>query len=117
MSPASAGGNGASGVVLRRLLEQTMPYGRHAGRRIADLPGSYLNWFARRGFPAGELGRLLALMHELDHNGLAYLLDPLRGGTEAGSGGHDAGSGQPVVQELPFPVEQRPGESEAEQRD
>ncbi len=26
----------------------------------------------------GELGKLLALMHELDHNGLASLLDPLR---------------------------------------
>ena len=45
---------------------------------IADLPGNYLNWFAREGFPPGELGRLLALMHELDHNGLSSLLDPLR---------------------------------------
>jgi uncharacterized protein (DUF3820 family) len=26
----------------------------------------------------GGLGRLLALMHELDHNGLTRLLDPLR---------------------------------------
>ncbi|PJI51288.1 hypothetical protein CTI14_63440, partial [Methylobacterium radiotolerans] len=32
-------------------------------------------WFARKGFPPGELGRLLALMHELDHNGLSSLLD------------------------------------------
>ena len=45
---------------------------------IADLPGNYLNWFAREGFPKGELGRLLALMHEIDHNGLSSLLDPLR---------------------------------------
>lgn len=28
----------------------------------------------------GEIGRLLALMHELDHNGLSSLLDPLRKG-------------------------------------
>ena len=48
------------------------------GRLIADLPGNYLNWFARTGFPPGEIGRLLALMQELDHNGLAALLDPLR---------------------------------------
>ena len=47
-------------------------------RLIADLPGNYLNWFAREGFPPGEIGRLLALMQELDHNGLSALLDPLR---------------------------------------
>jgi uncharacterized protein (DUF3820 family) len=45
---------------------------------IADLPGRYLNWFARKGFPPGEIGLLLALMQELDHNGLSSLLDPLR---------------------------------------
>jgi len=45
-----------------------MPYGKYKGRLIADLPGQYLNWFAREGFPPGELGRLLALMQELDHN-------------------------------------------------
>lgn len=63
---------------LQLLLTRTMPYGTYKGRVIADLPGHYLNWFAREGFPPGELGRLLALMHELDHNGLSALLDPLR---------------------------------------
>lgn len=63
---------------LERLLVLQMPYGKYKGRLLADLPGHYLNWFAREGFPTGELGRLLALMHELDHNGLRELLDPLR---------------------------------------
>ena len=63
---------------LQLLVSRTMPFGKHKGRLIADLPGNYLNWFAREGFPPGELGRLLALMHELDHNGLSSLLDPLR---------------------------------------
>ena len=63
---------------LERLLQVQMPYGKYKGRLIADLPGNYLNWFAREGFPKGELGRLLALMHELDHNGLSQLLVPLR---------------------------------------
>ena len=63
---------------LELLVTRTMPFGKHKGRPIADLPGSYLNWFAREGFPPGEIGRLLALMHELDHNGLKSLLDPLR---------------------------------------
>ncbi|QDL37403.1 DUF3820 family protein [Rhodoferax sediminis] len=64
---------------LQRLLTTEMPYGKYKGRLIADLPGNYLNWFAREGFPAGDIGRLLALMHEIDHNGLSALLDPLRG--------------------------------------
>ncbi|MFZ4535096.1 DUF3820 family protein [Propionivibrio sp.] len=63
---------------LLLLVSRTMPYGKYKGRLIADLPGQYLNWFAREGFPPGELGKLLALMHELDHNGLSSLLDPLR---------------------------------------
>ncbi len=63
---------------LQRLVTLVMPYGKYKGRLIADLPGQYLNWFARVGFPPGEIGRLLALMQELDHNGLASLLDPLR---------------------------------------
>lgn len=63
---------------LQRLVHLTMPYGKHKGRLIADLPGNYLNWFARKGFPQGELGRLLQLMHEIDHNGLSDLLTPLR---------------------------------------
>ena len=63
---------------LQLLLTRVMPFGKYKGRVIADLPGHYLNWFARAGFPAGELGRLLALMQELDHNGLRSLLDPLR---------------------------------------
>ncbi len=63
---------------LERLLTVVMPFGKHQGRLIADLPGDYLNWFAREGFPQGDIGRLLALMHEIDHNGLGDLLTPLR---------------------------------------
>ena len=63
---------------LHLLISREMPFGKHQGTVIADLPGNYLNWFAREGFPPGEIGRLLRLMHEIDHNGLTYLLDPLR---------------------------------------
>ena len=64
--------------MLELLVTRSMPFGKYQGRIIADLPGDYLAWFARKGFPAGELGGLLALMHEIDHNGLADLLVPLR---------------------------------------
>lgn len=63
---------------LKRLVTTVMPFGKHKGVLIADLPGSYLNWFAREGFPNGSVGKLLALMQEIDHNGLRDLLKPLR---------------------------------------
>ncbi len=72
----AAGVPGAAELEL--LVTRVMPYGKHKGRVIADLPGNYLNWFARKGFPPSEIGRLLAPMHELDHNGLSALLVPLR---------------------------------------
>jgi uncharacterized protein (DUF3820 family) len=63
---------------MQLLVTREMPFGKYKGRLIADLPGNYLAWLARTGFPPGELGTLLALMHELDHNGLTSLLNPLR---------------------------------------
>lgn len=60
------------------LVAREMPFGKYQGRITADLPGHYLAWFARQGFPSGQLGQLLALMHELDHNNLVGLLEPLR---------------------------------------
>ncbi|MBK6366109.1 MAG: DUF3820 family protein [Polaromonas sp.] len=63
---------------LLRLVTTTMPFGKHKGVLIADLPGNYLNWFAREGFPNGSIGKLLALMQEIDHNGLRDILKPLR---------------------------------------
>ena len=63
---------------LPLLLIREMPFGKYKGRVIADLPGNYLNWFVREGFPKGEIGRLLTLMQEIDHNGLSSLLEPLR---------------------------------------
>lgn len=68
---------------LKKLVTMEMPYGKYKGRLLADLPGHYLNWFAREGFPKGELGRLLQLMQEIDHNGLSALLKPLRNSNAA----------------------------------
>ena len=63
---------------LQKLVTLRMPFGKHQGTVLADLPGNYLDWFAREGFPKGEIGRLLNLMHEIDHNGLSALLEPLK---------------------------------------
>ena len=69
---------GDAAALAGALVEVEMPFGKYKGRLLADLPGNYLNWFAREGFPPGELGRLLALMHEIDHTGLRHLLAPVR---------------------------------------
>ncbi len=63
---------------LHKLVTMRMPFGKHKGVILADLPANYLAWFAREGFPKGQLGQLLATMHEIDHNGLRALLKPLR---------------------------------------
>ena len=63
---------------LLKLVSTPMPFGKHQGTLIADLPSNYLGWFGREGVPKGEIGRLLALMLEIDHNGLKPLLEPLR---------------------------------------
>ena len=48
------------------------------GRAIAELSGHNLAWFVRQSSPPGQLGPS-ALMHELDHNNLVGLVEPLRG--------------------------------------
>ena len=63
---------------LEKLVRLKMPFGKHAGQLLCNLPGNYLAWFARKGFPQGELGELLHLMHELDHNQIRDLLLPLK---------------------------------------
>jgi uncharacterized protein (DUF3820 family) len=55
-----------------------MPFGKYKDRFLIDLPDAYLVWFARRGFPEGKLGRMLAAVMEIKVNGLESLLRPLR---------------------------------------
>ena len=55
-----------------------MPYGKYAGRLLVDLPEPYVVWFAKQGFPTGELGKMLKIVYEIKLNGLEYLFEPLR---------------------------------------
>ena len=63
---------------LLDLMEMRMPFGRHAGTRLIDLPEPYIIWFARQGFPEGKLGRMLQAIYDIKVNGLEYLFEPLR---------------------------------------
>jgi uncharacterized protein (DUF3820 family) len=55
-----------------------MPFGKYKGSILCNLPGSYLEWFNREGFPPGKLGVLLTTMYEIKLNGLEDLLLPLK---------------------------------------
>ncbi len=65
-------------VVLLKIAKTQMPFGKFKGRLLIDLPEPYLVWFANRGFPQGNLGKLLGIVYEVKVNGLEYLFKPLR---------------------------------------
>ncbi len=62
---------------LIEAINQTMPFGKYAGRKLLQLPDPYLVWFHANGFPQGKLGEQLALMYEVKLNGLEEMLQPL----------------------------------------
>ena len=62
---------------LIEAINQKMPYGKYAGRRLLELPEPYLVWFHSNGFPKGKLGEQLALVYEVKLNGLETMLRPL----------------------------------------
>lgn len=62
---------------IKDAINQTMPFGKYAGRRLFHLPEPYLVWFNKQGFPAGKLGKQLALMYEIKLNGLESVVEPL----------------------------------------
>ncbi len=64
--------------IIIKLCTMKMPFGKYKGRILVDLPEPYLCWFARKGFPEGQMGMLLKVLYEIKLNGLEYLLKPLK---------------------------------------
>lgn len=62
---------------LVRLANARMPFGRYSGSLLLDLPEAYVVWFARKGWPEGELGEQLAALYSIKENGQEDLLRPL----------------------------------------
>ncbi len=60
---------------LTDAINQVMPFGKYAGRKLIELPEPYLVWFHQEGFPKGKLGEQLGLMYESKPNGLEDLLE------------------------------------------
>ncbi len=63
---------------LLQLARTPMPFGKYQGRMLIDLPEEYLLWFAKKGFPQGALGELMAFCLELKIEGLDKLIKPLK---------------------------------------
>jgi len=63
---------------LLKLANYRMPFGKYSNRLLIDLPEPYVIWFANKGFPEGELGKMLRIVYEVKINGLEYLFEPLR---------------------------------------
>ncbi|MDN3681238.1 DUF3820 family protein [Vibrio tapetis subsp. quintayensis] len=61
-----------------KLANMKMPFGKYAGRCLIDLPEEYLLWFDKKGFPEGELGKLLQLCLALKVEGLEEVIRPLK---------------------------------------
>lgn len=65
-------------AILKELITYRMPFGKHKGQLIIELPVSYLEWFEREGLPKGKLGVMLNTMYEIRLNGLMFLIDGLK---------------------------------------
>jgi uncharacterized protein (DUF3820 family) len=63
---------------LLKIANTTMPFGKYQGRHLIDVPEEYLLWLSKKGWPAGELGKLLALTLEIKIEGLDKLIQPLK---------------------------------------
>lgn len=64
--------------LLMELAEARMPFGKHQGWLLIDLPEPYVVWFKQKGFPGGKLGKQLETVYVIKANGLEHLFDRLR---------------------------------------
>jgi hypothetical protein len=55
-----------------------MPFGKHSKILLIDLPLAYLNWFSKIGFPKGELGQLMRVVHDVKAGGMEHLFEKIR---------------------------------------
>ena len=71
--------------LLEEIGRTSMPFGKYGpstypprGVPVFDLPAEYLAWFAKKGFPKGRLGELLATVFEIKECGADEVFQPLR---------------------------------------
>lgn len=64
--------------ILIDIVKTAMPFGKHKGMLLCDLPVSYLEWMHSKGMPAGKLGMMLSTVYEIKINGLMSLLQTVK---------------------------------------
>lgn len=68
--------------VLVDIVQTRMPYGKYKGTIIADIPVSYLEWMAGKGFTKDKLGMMLSTVFEIKTNGLSEILFKIKRAVE-----------------------------------
>ena len=64
--------------LMAKLTNFHMPFGKHSKTLLIDLPLSYLNWFSKIGFPRGELGELMRIVHDVKSGDMEHLFENIR---------------------------------------
>lgn len=67
--------------LIFKLSTFRMPFGKYQQDLLIDLPLPYLSWFSKQGFPVGELGELMRIVHETKTDGLEQFFDIMRKGS------------------------------------
>jgi uncharacterized protein (DUF3820 family) len=63
---------------LIKLANYKMPFGKYKSKYLIDIPEYYFVWFRQKGFPTGELGRMMTQMHDIKVNGLEQIIHQIR---------------------------------------
>lgn len=63
---------------LMELAIARMPFGKHKGKLLIDVPESYFIWLSTQGLPKGKLGDQIKAVMAIKENGLEYLFRPIR---------------------------------------
>lgn len=64
--------------LMVKLANYRMPFGKHNDTLLIDLPLDYLGWFSKKGFPNGELGQLMRIVHETKVDGMDVFFESMR---------------------------------------
>ena len=64
--------------LIAKLIDTRMPFGKHSKVLLTELPIAYLTWFCKIGFPRGELGQLMRIVHEVKTGDMEHLFDDVR---------------------------------------
>ncbi len=64
--------------LMFKLAKYRMPFGKHSNVLLIDLPVAYLGWFSKKGFPQGELGELMRIVHETKSDGMEHFFESIR---------------------------------------